>query len=119
MRSSQAVSEIAKKNHPPSILTVWNYFRERHFPIKGVKVRQAPQPEEIKWRNIGFPLERKNLRKLFTWLLTILLFGVSLGISIGIAFINEVSMGVSIGISIVVTCVNIGLQMSMVYLSQY
>jgi hypothetical protein len=51
-----------------------------------------------------------------------LLIGASLGISIGIAYLNNdksINTGVSMGISMVVTCINIGIQMSLIKLSYH
>lgn len=48
------------------------------------------------------------------WLATIALLGISLGISIGISYVKK-DVAVSIGISIVVTLINLGIQVLLVY----
>lgn len=97
----------------------WNLCHKNDFPIKEVEIQKAPEPEEIKWQNVGFSSSAKYKRKAAIWLLTILLIGISLGISIGISKINKDSINqyVSFGISIVVTAVNVGIQLIIMMLS--
>lgn len=71
------------------------------------------------WNNMGFPSSEKNIRRLQSWLATLGLIGVSLALSIGISYIKEKTTGVSIGISIIVTLVNYGIQIAMMYFSYY
>ena len=89
MRSSSAMKEIVKNNPVPSISNFWNCCsKKNHFPIKDVKIEKAPEPEEIKFEKVGFPLRSSIIRKLIIWAVTIGLIGISIGISIGIGYIN-------------------------------
>ena len=124
MRSSKAREEIQKLNPLPSWKNFWNLCSENTFPIQGVQISRAPEPEEIKWENVGFPKSSKTCRKVLLFFVTLFLVCVSLGISIGVAFINinnfvayELQQYVSILISLVVTIANVGIQMSIMYLT--
>lgn len=71
--------------------------------------------------NIGFPVKTQYLRKAGLWLLTVVLIGISLGISIGISYINKdrISRYVSVGISLVVTAVNVGIQLIIMFMHAF
>lgn len=89
MRSSSAMREICSLNPVPSIKNLWNCCsKTMKFPIKDVKIRKAPEPEEIKFNNVGFPVDKKYFRKALIWIITIVLIGISIGISIGIGYVN-------------------------------
>lgn len=116
MRYSKARQEIEENNAPVSIFKFWKFFKDSDFPIKDVEIKKAPEPEEIKWNNIGFPPAERTFRRFMAWLATIGLLGISLGISIGISYVKK-DIALSIGISIVVTLINLGIQVLLVYFS--
>ena len=107
------MEEVAARNPPSNWRNLWNICHKNDFPIYGVTIRKAPEPEEIRWLNIGFPVKTKYCRKAATWVITIALIAVSLAISIGIIYIDQdsISREISIGISLVVTAFNVGIQM--------
>ena len=107
---------MENNNPPPCFANLWGCFSKNSFPIRGVHIHRAPEPEEIRWKNVGFPNKTRYLRKGLLWIVAILLIAISLGISIGISRV-KVSSSASFGISVVVTAVNVGIQLVIMLMS--
>jgi hypothetical protein len=59
---------------------------QRHFGEKAtdIKVNRAPEPKEIMWENINYPNEKRVIRLVVGWVLTVALIVVVTGIFYGI-----------------------------------
>lgn len=75
-----------------------------------VTIERAPEPEDIKWTNIGFTDCSTYLRKLFTFTVTIILLGASFAAVYGLSLEqknNANNRFISIIISLVISIINI------------
>lgn len=62
----------------------------------------------------------KRLRRFVIWFFTIILIAISLGLSIWVAFKgNTYTVGISIAISVIISVINIGMQITIAFLSYY
>lgn len=78
------------------------------FPIKNVEITKAPEPDEIKWDNMGFDPNVRVVRRVLIFGLALVLIGASLTINV---FLTSLSIGsnqyaLSILISLVITTIN-------------
>ena len=88
LRYSKA-RELIEKVNKESKGSCWNRCSSQdssktQFPAEGVRVEKAPEPDEIKWENVGFPQAVKKCRKVLIYLLAVLLIGVTLATSIAL-----------------------------------
>jgi hypothetical protein len=124
LRYSKARELIEKANKNKA--RWWDrLFAERDtsdiFPLEGVKVVKAPEPDEIKWENIGFPKKVKFCRKIIIYSLAMVLIGITLAISIALGSFQSDSKQffISILISIVITLINFLIEMLIILVSYF
>ena len=86
-----------------------------------MKIERAPEPDEIKWENIGFSKNAKRCRKLLIYFLAAVLIGVTLAISIllGSFQSEKKAIIISVLISIVITIINFLIEMIIIFLSYF
>ena len=90
------------------------------FPLEEVKIKKAPEPDEIKWENIGFPKSLRLCRKILIYSVAMLLIGITLLISylLGSLQSNKPVL-ISIFISIFITIFNFLIELLIIVLSSF
>ena len=91
------------------------------FPISGVEVFKAPEPDEVIWENIGFDEGVKLFRRVLIYGIAVVLIGASLGIAIGLGTfqVNQEDAFIPILISLSITAINFLIEMLIIFLSYF
>lgn len=61
--------------------------RRFYFKEKLINICRAPEPDDIFWENCGIENFIKIKRKFISWIVTVLLLGVSFGTLFGLEYI--------------------------------
>lgn len=75
-----------------------------------ISIEKAPEPEDIIWKNIGFPDFSLILRKIFTYFITFLLLGLSFAAVYGLSIAqveNTENTLLSLAISVIISLINV------------